>query len=194
MLGGLIVETGDRLFRPVNTALMKAEAKPFAMNVAELAAAAACGVCFARRQLLPAVSLLLIHGMFDYLDGGIRRSIQKSGENVRSTVFTHVAVDKISDMLLFLSLGWGRFVPWWLGIAACISTVAVSLCGLWGERRRGLQLSYCLFDRSDKIIVLLLLSPFSLLKLGVFASVAMNATVIAQRCRRMAAGKRLSRA
>jgi hypothetical protein len=111
MLGGYIVQIGDGALAPINAWLTKAGVKPFAMNVAELATAAACGICFARRQILPSILLLIIHGMFDYLDGGVHRSIQKSGKRIHSRKFAHTATDKLSDVLLFLSLGWGRLIP-----------------------------------------------------------------------------------
>jgi phosphatidylglycerophosphate synthase len=182
MLGSFIIGIGDRLLMPLNSWLMRVEAKPYAINAAELAAAAACSVCFAKKQIAPAILLLLIHGVFDYLDGGVQRIIRKSGESVHSNPFSHVATDKLSDMLLFLSLGWGRLIPWWLSLAACVATVLASICGLWGNHRQGLPISHCLFDRSDKIITILLLSPFLFFSLAVFAVLAMNATVIAQRC------------
>jgi phosphatidylglycerophosphate synthase len=192
MLGGLIVGVGDRLLLPVNSLLMRMEAKPFAINAAELAAAAACSICFAKKQIWTAILLLLIHGVFDYLDGGMHRIIQESGKSIRSNSFTHVAADKLSDMLLFLSLGWGRFIPWWLSVTACTATVLASICGLWGKHCHGLQISHCIFDRSDKIIAILLLSPFSFFALGIYAVVAMNATVIVQRCWWIIANKKAS--
>jgi phosphatidylglycerophosphate synthase len=151
------------------------------MNSLELASAVACSVCFAQRMVPAAVLLLLIHGMFDYLDGGLRRAAVRVGREFAPAPFLHTVTDKLSDVFLYLSLAWGGWIGWWLGATASVVAVAVSVLGWWGQRRRVKRREDCLFDRSDRILVLLVLFPCSLFVPAVATTFLMNLAVLVER-------------
>jgi len=66
-------------------------------------------------------------------------------------------------------------------VAASVATVAVSVLGLWGQRKLALRRERSLFDRSDRVIVLVVLFPFALFTEAVLATAMMNLAVLLQR-------------
>ena len=183
MLGSIIVQTGDGLLGSVNRRLASYGVPPGLMNGLEFASAVACGVCLAQRMVPAALLLLLIHGLFDYLDGGLRRAAVHTGRRFAPAPLRHTVIDKLSDVFLYLSLAWGGWTGWWLAATASVMTVAVSVVGWWGQRRRVKQREDCLFDRSDRILVLLVLFPCSLFVPAVITTFLMNLAVLAERVR-----------
>jgi phosphatidylglycerophosphate synthase len=181
VLGPTIVRTGDRLLGSVNRRLASYGVPPWWMNSLEFASAVVCGVCLAQRMVPAGVLLLVIHGMFDYLDGGLRRAAVRGGRQFAPAPFLHTVADKLSDVFLYLSLAWGGWIGWWLGAAASVVTVAVSTVGWWGQRRRGKRREDCLFDRSDRILVLLVFFPCSLFVPAVATTFLMNLAVLGER-------------
>lgn len=181
MLGRSVIRVADQFLAPANRRLARAGVTPPLVNGLEFASGIACGACFAQSRVAPAVVLLVLHGFFDYLDGGLQRAAPEVGQRLARLPFMHTITDKLSDVLLFLSLALGGWVAWGLGIAASAATVAASLLGWWGQQRQRLQRETCLFDRSDRILVLLVLSPFRLFTTAVLATVIMNLAVVAQR-------------
>ena len=181
MLGDAVIRLGDRFLSRANRRLANAGASPHLMNGLEMLSALACGVCFAQHQIPGAVILLVVHGCFDYLDGGLRRAAPWQGKRTVLEPFLHTIADKVSDAVLFFSLAWGGLVPWWLGVTATLATVSVSLLGWWAHNRRGIAREACLFDRSDRLLVLVFLTPLSLFVPAVLATVFMNAVIFGQR-------------
>ncbi len=181
MLGPILVQTGDRLLNSVNRRLVNYGVVPGWMNSLEFASAVACSVCLAQRAVPAAVMLLLIHGVFDYLDGGLRRAAVRLGREFAPAPFLHTVTDKLSDVFLYLSLAWGGWIWWWLGATASVVTVAASAVGWWGQQRRVKRREDCLFDRSDRILVLLVLFPCSLFVPAVTAAFLMNLAVLVER-------------
>jgi len=111
MLGGFIAKIGDRLLMPATRRLANAGVPAALMNYLELASGVACATCLAQRLIPSAVALLMVHGLFDYLDGGLRRGTVQLGKTISPVRLLHTVVDKLSDVLLFLSLAWGGLFP-----------------------------------------------------------------------------------
>lgn len=185
MTGGIVIKLGDRLLGQLNRTLAKAGATPTLANMLELAAAAGCSICLSKRFLGAALSLLAIHALFDYLDGGLQRTGLITHTKQHLGKFQHMLVDKLSDALLFTGAAIGKLVPFWLAIAATTATVIVSLTGLLCTYIRSLKRDDCVFDRADRILAILLLFPFSLFRLALLTSIVMNVAVTLQRLHRV---------
>jgi len=183
VLGGVVVRLGDRLLGRVNRWLARAGVPPLLLNGLEFLSAIGCGACLAQRRLAPAIALLAVHGVCDYLDGGLQRAAPVAHAPSVSAPFLHAVGDKLSDLFLYLALGWGGWVAWWLAVAAAFASVAATAVGWWGESRRQLKRDACLFDRSDRIVVLLVLAPCARFAPAALAAVLMSLVDLAQRWR-----------
>lgn len=179
MLGSLVCRLGDRLLGPVNRAAGRRRVGPSAVNAMELTAAGAAGVCFALQLRWPAIGLLALHGGFDYLEGGIRRA--RGSGAAAGSAWRHATVDKVSDVLLLAAMAWGGFVWWWLALPAAFSAVAVTGLGLWLRRRAPRLRARTLFDRADRLVLLLLATAAGRIPWGICLLLAMNVLTIAHR-------------
>ena len=155
MLGESVVRLSDAIFLPVTRALAGRKVGPAAAHALELASALASGACLALGWKWAGVGLLAAHGFFDYLDGGLRRAADDPDRDGLSAIRRHVLVDKASDMSLCMLLACGGLVPWWLAIAAGLSSVIVSAVGMRGHRTNAVRRETSLFDRSDRVLILL---------------------------------------
>jgi phosphatidylglycerophosphate synthase len=183
MLGRFVLAVGDRLLKRPNRWLARAGVTSQVMHGLELASALACAGCLAEGLILPAIALLALHGLFDYLDGGIRRAAMPPGPATIQFPYLHAVVDKISDSVLFLALAWNGSIGWGLSLAALSATFAATVLGFWGQAKWRLRREACMFDRSDRILLLLILSPFSLFMPAVLGATAMSLVVVAERVR-----------
>jgi hypothetical protein len=176
-----VIKFGDRILERANRRLAAVGLPPLLVNGLKLGSALACGVCFAQRSVLPAVLFLLAHGYLDYLEGAVRRAAKIAARAVHPAPVLHSLFDKLSDIALFLSLGWAGWITWQLSAAASAATVTATVLGYSVGRRGALPTVTCSFDRADKLFVLLVSSPFALFKSAVIVTVTMNLIVVFER-------------
>jgi phosphatidylglycerophosphate synthase len=181
MTGAWVVGIGDRIFAPACRRLARSRASAIAVNAISLAAAVACGAAFATKWVWVAVLLLIFHGFFDYADGALRRAAQSPREAALGDVLRHTAVDKLSDLCVYLSLAYAGLAPWWLSIATCASSVTASALGVLGHVTRRIRREDSLVDRSDRIIAMIVLCALSLFSAAVVVSTLLSLIVTVQR-------------
>lgn len=180
MLGNTVCCLGDKLLAPLNRAASRIGIGPLFANAMELIAAVGAAICFVLRLRWPAVALLAVHGAFDYFEGGLRRATG-GGAVSAASVWRHAIVDKVSDVVLLIAIGWGGFAGRWLAIATAASAVAVTGLGLWLYGRVPLLRERVLFDRADRVILLLWAAAAGWLSWALWLVLAMNILAFAHR-------------
>jgi phosphatidylglycerophosphate synthase len=182
MLGKLVRKAGDRAFRPINAGLARAGVKSQWVYALALASAAASGVMFLGGRRWAGLVLLVLHGILDYLDGGLRRARGQGDQRARWLgMDAHAVVDKVSEVILFAGLAGGGWVGWPLAIGAGISSLAVTVVGGSARRWAGVDPSRALFDRADRLFVLLLAGVFRAFDTALGLVCAMNGVILLQR-------------
>lgn len=188
MLGPLIVRTGDHLFIGATSRLHRLGLRPFAANVLEVAAGILAAGLFASGMRLAGVAALILHGSFDYLDGALARAGAAG-----SSITRHALTDKLSEAIIFAGLAFGGLVPFWLSLAVIVAVIGTTWLGLHGQKK-GARREQAVFDRSDRLLALILLGAFADLSLGAWTNLVMTLAVCGQRLtRRPAAVSRYAR-
>lgn len=182
MLGNVVRSLGDRGTCRVVSILARTGIPPATWPLCEVLAAAASAAAFALRMLPLAVGLFIAHGFFDYLDGATRRrGLSDPPEDGARAERIHALADKLSETMIFLGMAFGQFAPWTLAMAAMATSLAATWTGFVAVRTAGVPRSRSLFDRTDRMLLLL----FSLLVCqavaGLSGVVAMNCITIGQR-------------
>ena len=181
MLGHWIVDLGDHLLGTMNTALHRRGMRPQHANLCEFVTALAAGGLFASRHALLATGVLLVHGVCDYLDGGLTRVAIEESDDDAAEMRRHALVDKAGDILILGGITCSGLIPWSLGLAAMLSSVAITGVGLFALTRFRIPRARSAIDRSDRIMVLIGAALISALPLGCFAVLVLNLFGTAQR-------------
>lgn len=182
---------GESLKRIADTPLRGAVARAASMGVrpefalvSQVLCGAVSGVAFALRSSTVGLAFFLLHGLFDYLDGALRRTGRASTWlDGRAAENAHAASDKASELFLFAGLAAGGWSPWWLAALAALASVGATLAGIWLRDRRKISRRQALFDRSDRMLLLLVSLVTGAPSLGLAATVALSAVVLLQRSR-----------
>ncbi|MGQ9652340.1 MAG: CDP-alcohol phosphatidyltransferase family protein [Phycisphaerae bacterium] len=175
MLGPLIVRTGDRLFISATSRLRRLGLKPLAANVLEVGAGILAAGLFASGMRLAGLAALILHGGFDYLDGALARAGAKG-----SSIRRHALTDKLSEVIIFTGLAFGGLVPFWLSFAVIAAVIGTTWLGLYGWKK-GARREQAVFDRSERLMALILLGVFADLSFGAWTNLAMALAVCGQR-------------
>jgi phosphatidylglycerophosphate synthase len=182
MLGNLARKMGDRLFGRVNARLTRAGVAPEWTYALALASALSSSLSFLRGLPWLGLTLVTLHGIFDYLDGGLRRTRGEGGPSPRVLgMDAHALVDKTSEVALFAGLAGGGWVNWPLGIAGAITSVAVTVVGRCARRWLALDPARVLFDRTDRVLAILLAGSLGAFEIALVLVCLMNLTILLQR-------------
>ena len=182
MLGHWVRRAGDRIFRHTNTRLTYAGVGSKWAYALALVSAAAGGLAFAQGSLWAGLALLVLHGFFDYLDGGLRRARGEHGPRPRWLgMDAHAVVDKVSEVMLCAGIAGGRWTGWPLAMGAAGSSIVLTLVGGWANRWLGVDPQRALFDRSDRLFVLLASGAFGAFDVALVLVCVMNGVVLLQR-------------
>ena len=182
MLGNLVRKIGDNLFQHTNASLVRAGAKPEWAYTLSLASAAAASIAFVSRWLWVGLILLVFHGTFDYLDGGLRRASGQGNQRPKWwRMDAHALVDKASEVILIAGLIGGKWAGWPLGIAAAMSSIVVTVVGMSAKRWFDIDPGRVLFDRTDRLLVLLLAGMMGAFNIALALVCLMNGIILFQR-------------
>lgn len=182
MLGHWVRRAGDRVFRSANIRLARAGVGSKWVYTLALASAAACGLAFAQGFRRVGLAMLVLHGFFDYLDGGLRRARAESGPRARwMGMDAHAAVDKVSEIVLFAGLAGGKWTGWPLAVSAAGSSVVLTLVGGGAKRWLGVDPQRVLFDRSDRLFVVLIAGALGAFDVASALVCVINGVVLLQR-------------
>jgi phosphatidylglycerophosphate synthase len=99
----------SRLFHPVIYILMRLKVTPNGLTAAGLALAVLSGFFIAMDRLLLAAFFLALSGLFDALDGGLARTLEKVGaigQPNRLGHFIDSVADHYGDFAIYLGLAW----------------------------------------------------------------------------------------
>jgi len=182
MLGDPIRKLGDLLFRRINVRLTRADVRPEWAYVLELTMAAASATAFLNGMPWAGLTLLAFHGFFDYLDGGLRRARGQGNQRPQWLgMDAHAVVDKASEVILFAGLASRGWVDWPLGVLAAVSSLGVTIVGGTAKKWLDVDPSRALFDRTDRLFVLLVAGTFRAFDLALALVCAMNGIILLQR-------------
>lgn len=177
MLGPLIVRTGDRLFTSATSRLHRLGLRPFTANVLEVAMGILAASLFASGMRLAGLVALILHGGFDYLDGALARAGAAG-----SSITRHALTDKLSEAIIFTGPAFGGLIPFGLSLAVIAAAIGATWLGLHGPKKTARR-EQAVFDRSDRLLSLILLGLFADLSLGAWTNLAMALAVCGQRLR-----------
>lgn len=182
MLGHWVRRVGDWMFRRTNVQLAHAGVGSRLVYVLALASAVACGMAFAQRFLWAGLTLLVLHGFFDYLDGGLRRVRAEHCPRPRWLgMDAHAVVDKVSEVMFFAGLAVGKWAGWPLALGAASSSVVLTLVGSGAKKWLGVDPQRALFDRSDRLFVMLMAGTFGAFDVALALVCVLNGVVLLQR-------------
>jgi phosphatidylglycerophosphate synthase len=156
--------------------------QPWMMNLCAVASAFASGYFFFSHNILLALLCLFFHGVFDYMDGGISRALLSLGKRTsRYGTSFHVWADKLSEVAIFSGMIAGNIVRWDLGLLAIATCLILTLFGRWVQHKGLFNLDRSLFDRTDRLVVLLLFCSLSRFQLAVIMVSVLNIVELIQR-------------
>ncbi len=182
MLGSAVRNLGDRVASSVVSMLARAGMRPAGCHACELAAAVATAVALCAHVRPLALVFFVLHGFFDYLDGALRRRSPWSAiDSPGHAETTHALADKLCEVAIFSGIAIGGYAAWWVVSAAMGASVAATCTGFAVRRLAGVPRERCVFDRSDRMFVLLIflaVMPSSVLLVVVCA---MDCVTIIQR-------------
>lgn len=182
MIGKLVKAFGDRYFSPVNKTCSRLGVTKAQVNLLEIAAGCAAGIAYAAGWAWAGWALLVAHGFLDYLDGGTRRTRERSMKGYRLWGWdTHVIADKIGDVAVCVGLALGGLADPWLALLALASSVGVTVFGQLLKRRGLIYLPASIFERADKVLTILVIGPVAGYSVALLLVCGMNAVLFAQR-------------
>jgi len=184
MLGTLIVRGGDRALAGANQRLRRLGMRPYMANACELIAAGAAAALFAWGLPDAGLAAIVVHGWFDYLDGALSRAGAAGGSMRR-----HACVDKACEALIFTGAAAGGLMSGWLVLAVVAASILGTWLGLRATARHGPARQGALFDRSDRIIVLVMVGAVLNVNLAAWAVLTMSLLVCGQRWSRQRMGR-----
>lgn len=182
MLGNYGRALGDYVCRGLTPRLARFGMRPWMMNLCAVAAAIGSGYFFFSHHVLPALLLLFLNAVFDYMDGGILRALLSLGKtSSRYRSLFHVLADKASEIAIFSGMIAGKIIPWDLGLLAIITCLILTLFGRWVQHKGLFNLDRSLFDRTDRFAVLLLFCSLGYFRLAVIIVSILNIAELIQR-------------
>ena len=156
MLGNIVRNSGDRIVRSAVSALSRAGMRPASCHVCEVLSATASAAALVLHMRPLALAFFLVHGFFDYLDGALQRSDPSSATDSPALADrNHALADKLSEVAIFVGIALGQYAAWWLAAAAAITSIAATCIGFAVQGRTGVPRSRSVFDRTDRVMVLL---------------------------------------
>jgi hypothetical protein len=191
MLGNYCRSLGNYLCRDTVLRLAHLEVRSWMMNLPEVLSALACGYFFFSQNLALAMICLFLNGVFDYLDGGISRARLALGKPLQNAGTTlHILADKISEVVIFSGMIAGKYAHGYLGMLAIMTCLLLTITGLWLQHKNWFDLEDSLFDRADRLIVLLLLCSFGYFNLSLIVVSLLSITEFVHRAWVFAGAKR----
>lgn len=179
MLGNMVRAAGDRSISLVVLRLARAGMRPANCHACEVLAATASATALFFHLRLAAVALFLTHGFFDYLDGALRRyDSSLAADNPTHAERSHAVADKIAEIALFLGIALGQYTAWWLPIAAVLTSMVVTCVGFVMLVAVSVPRSFALFDRTDRMLVLLAFLAVSPSPALLYLIIGMNCATI----------------
>jgi phosphatidylglycerophosphate synthase len=182
MTGGMIRHLGDLTLGRLCRFLAGRPLSPSAYSAIGVGWGAAAGALIWSGHHGWSLVAIFLAGLFDYLDGGVSRL--RYGPNQtgwRYATAFHVLCDKTSDTVIVLGIAVAGLVGWPMALFAVISGVTLTATGRLGVYRERLELERSIFDRSDRILCLLILGLFGYWHAAVTGMCLMNTIGIAQR-------------
>lgn len=175
MLGHYGRALGDYVCRGLTLRLARFGIRGWMMNLCAVACAIGSGYFFLSHKIFPALLLLFVNGIFDYMDGGISRAMLSLGKKSSRyrTVF-HTLSDKLSEVAIFLGMIGGKVVRLDLGLLAIASCLILTLYGRWVQYKALFSIERSLFDRTDRFAVLLLFCSLGYFHLAVIIVSMLN--------------------
>jgi hypothetical protein len=116
------------------------------------------------------------------MDGGISRALLSLGKRTsRYGTSFHVWADKLSEVAIFSGMIAGNIVRWDLGLLAIATCLILTLFGRWVQHKGLFNLDRSLFDRTDRLVVLLLFCSLGRFQLAVIMVSVLNIVELIQR-------------
>jgi phosphatidylglycerophosphate synthase len=182
MLGNVVRKTGDRAASVLILKLVRMGMCPKICHACEVLMALGSGVMLAAKLPVSATIFFLFHGLFDYLDGALRRAGAPTGSGtILQAKASHALADKAAELLLFFGIAIGKWAPWDVVIAALGTSLVATITGFWVCETTGMPRARSLFDRTDKMLLLFGCLLIRWAVIGVYAIVVMNCVIIVQR-------------
>jgi phosphatidylglycerophosphate synthase len=182
VIGTLVKAFGDRFFSPVNTRCAKSGITKIQINLLAIATGCASGIAYAAAWAQVGWALLVVHGFLDYFDGGTRRTGVRSMQEFRFFGWdTHVVADKAGEVAIFAGLAIGGIVSPWLALLALASSLGVTIFGQILQKQEKIDLERSLFERADRILVILILGFLVNYSIALIVVCGMNAVLFVQR-------------
>jgi phosphatidylglycerophosphate synthase len=181
MLGRRIADIGDRVIGPAARRLYELGLRPLGVNACEVSAAVLFGYLVILQRPHVALAPLAANGLFDYLDGGLRRAAAQGLPGSQAAELRHAVADKLSDVAIFLATGWAGVAPWWLAIGACVASLAATAMGWLGEAKRRTSRGSALFDRGDRMLVFTACAALGAFAVADACSLTLSLAVVGQR-------------
>ena len=182
MLGNYCRDLGDYFSQKFSLALARFGAQTWIINLCAIVCAVGSSYFFISHNLYLALFMLFLNHAFDYMDGSIDRAKKYLGINsFRYRTIFHVLSDKLSEIIIFLGMIFGGYIRWELGLIGIVTCLILTMLGRWVYRKTVFDLSQSLFDRSDRLFVILLLCLMRQYNFALILVSIMNVIGIIQR-------------
>ena len=182
MLGNVVKNAGDRSMSAVVSLLARMGMRPATCHVCEVLSAAASATALYLHAPPLAVAFFIVHGFFDYLDGALRRKDPSlTTDDAAHAERNHALADKSSEVAIFLGIALGQYAAWWLAAAALAASIAATCTGFVMLGAAGVPRSRTVFDRTDRVLLLLAFLLLDRTPILLCLIVVMDCTTIVQR-------------
>lgn len=142
-------ETYERKSVIIGRALARLGLTPTMMTVSSIIIAICSLFFFARHELLLALLVIILAGVFDIFDGAIARATGKASKY--GTVLDNTA-DRIVEAIVLLGFVLGGYVAPWVAIVTLMSMYLPSYVRARGEAELGIKaLGVGIFERKEKL-------------------------------------------
>jgi len=156
MLSNYCRDLGDALLQKLNLYLARLGAQTWMMNIFGIVSIVGSVYFLIKYKVIIALILLCINHVFDYMDSGIDRARRDFGKHsFRYRRIFHITTDKLSEIIFFSGLALGGYVYWKHALLAISTCLAITIVGRWVNYKRVFDLNQSLFDRADRLFVLL---------------------------------------